>query len=54
MASLPKGGCGTLRPRAAEGAGGTEPLTIMAPNGPFYKKLASDAAEHQVARLCSF
>jgi len=47
-AALPKVGAGALKPRRAEGGGGGEPLAIMSPQGPFYKKLAVSAAEHQV------
>lgn len=53
-AALPKAGAGALKPRRAEGGGGAEPLTIMVPEGSFYKKLAIDAAEHQVQSQGSF
>lgn len=48
MAALPKVGAGALRFRRAEGGGGAEPLSIMAPDGKFYTQLAVEAADHQV------
>ena len=49
VAALPKAGAGALRFRRAEGGGGAEPLAIMAPDGKFYTKLATEAADHQVS-----
>lgn len=48
LAALPKAGAGALHFRRAEGGGGAEPLSIMAPDGKFYTKLATEAADHQV------
>lgn len=49
MSALPRAGVGSLQRRTTEGLAAAEkPLTIMAPEGKFYSRLADDAADHQV------